>query len=587
MNSIRSRKLIILVLIVFPFLVCSMPMEMCNPGDVRVESSEFSYLQLCVRHENKSAWAYICGDTDEKPWSYDNAYVWCRTRRALLSESSRGSLGDPNDSPELKLENVSCNRTLDANIKDCAFSPTRGTCRYIHGVNCNFCNGDSDCNAPGICNMEASQCLCSLSCLNEGFCDVGRCQCVYPFYGESCQHKHCIGGCLNGGECSLDGTCQCQPDNYGDMCEFTNCNPECQNNGICHSTGECDCPEPFHGDYCQLVRCTTSCLNNGVCLDNGTCQCQPPFYGSLCGYKTCPNPCDNDGSCLVNGTCQCQFPFYGEACQFKLCENPCGNDGICQSNGTCKCSSSFYGNACLSKFCVNPCSNDGVCLANGTCHCKPSFYGVACELKSCAAACLNGGMCNSSTGVCDCISPYGGPTCDGIAICADCEFVLSSDNMLTLIIVGASVGISVLLILIFITSFCLIKVARKSTVTQPQPIELSLRELPKLPEEPLYEYLDGDLCQAGCGAGGNQSEFFPSNLYEYCHFPRGYPGNSRTERLDSMELTYDSADANGYEVPLPFSKINTSHRWRLERNKDQLSESYVKMYPTASCPSLL
>lgn len=102
--------------------------------------------------------------------------------------------------------------------------------------------------------------LCDdISCLNEGTCEDGICDCPEGFTGPNCGTEDlCITqnlNCLNGGVC-INGACDC-PDGFtGDRCEIEDrCitqNIDCLNGGVCDE-GECDCPDGFIGDRCEQV----------------------------------------------------------------------------------------------------------------------------------------------------------------------------------------------------------------------------------------------------------------------------------------------------------------------------------------------
>ncbi|KAI6657740.1 Von Willebrand factor D and EGF domain-containing protein-like isoform X2 [Oopsacas minuta] len=279
-----------------------------------------SYLRVCITDSSgQLVWSFICG---EVPWTVDNGYVWCRSRGLkLYSELSLGSVGEVDNSPSIKLKDISCNRYENESILDCDYSTTTEPCQLLHGVACQFCSSDSDCNDPGTCRSEPGQCDCINACGERGFCDFGRCECKYPFYGAGCEKKECTSTCLNQGSCIDDGSCLC-------------------------ASG-------YHGDACQSKLCQPVCENGAECLDNGVCSCTDPFYGESCKHSMCQPPCLN-GECLSNGTCHCQSLYHGDTCQFKLCVATCLNGGICNyTSGLCECVSMYYGNSCQLYNCTD------------------------------------------------------------------------------------------------------------------------------------------------------------------------------------------------------------------------------------------
>ena len=499
-----------LFLLLVPILAVSLANACNSVGQVRIKNKDSnSYIQVCIQDNQGSlVWVFICGEElNGNPWTYDNAYVWCRSRGLkLASDTSLGSISVLVTSPELKLSNVSCNKLEDKSIVDCTFSTTSDSCHYLHGISCLYCAQDGDCNSPGHCNSEKGMCLCSSTCQNGGFCDSGSCQ----------------------------------------------------------------CPGSFYGEYCEKTYCSSLCSNEGYCLQNGSCQCQPGYYGDTCQHKTCSPKCQNGFPCLSNGMCDCSYPFYGESCQSVECEYSC--------------------------------LNGGECLVNGTCQCQPSFYGDVCEFKLCANSCLNGGECNTTNGLCECPSFFYGNRCELMECITNCEPIdlspLQNNFLIIIISVGASISIAILLALILITSVCLIAVARNRKKPPPSAKNLGLKNLkepPKIPEEPLYQYLDGSYCSQYQDKNTvTTTQFVESyasnNIYEYIHFPIAKQGatpphNPANSQSQTIGISYNTVDTHLYETPFPISPAVATDSVPVN-SSDRYTESYVKMYPVASCPAL-
>ena len=525
--------------VLIPFLAVSLAGDCSSLGSVRVDNGADgnSYIQVCIQNNiGNLEWAFICGElVNEDPWGYDNAYVWCRSRGLMLtSDMSLGSISELNHSSELKLSNVTCNRAYNKSIIDCQFRVTTEPCRYLHGVLCKYCNEGSDCNSPGHCNEEDGMCLCSDTCQNGGFCDLGRCQCTDYFYGDKCENMYCTTICSNGGSCLQDGRCQCQSGHYGDTCQHKECSPNCQNGSPCLTNGTCDCSSPFYGDSCEHKECTQNCQNGFSCLTNGTCDCSYPFYGDSCQNIACVSSCLNGGDCLDNGTCQCQASFYGDVCEFKLCTNSCRNGGECN-------------------------------VSTGLCTCPSIFYGNRCELMECTTNCE--------------------PTT---------ETSIQNNMLIIIISFVACISIATLLALILITSICLVAVAIKNMRKLPTSAKSlglkNLREPQKIPEEPIYEYLDGSSCSQYLDMNRVATTQFldsyaSNNIYEYAHFPvnRQMPACNRTPsktQSQTIGISYNNIDSHHYETPFPIKPASISDDVAAN------TESYVRMYPVSSCPSL-
>ena len=254
-------------------------------GMVRVQNlnltgTDKTYLQVCLNHTNGNKyWSFICSqDMNGIIWSVDNHHVWCRSRSLLYEgfssvQITSGMYGQG----ELKIANVDCNRTINEGIIDCYYNTTLDECHYLNGLECSPCFNTTDgnnCNPPGICTVNEA-CRCTSSCENGGFCDQGRCQCRYPYEGESCQYRACVESCLNNATCdNSTGTCKCIQQYYGPNCELVQCLSGCNSNQeCCNLTGMCECKSSYFGPNCEFQNCSMSCPVNQTCdTSNGICR---------------------------------------------------------------------------------------------------------------------------------------------------------------------------------------------------------------------------------------------------------------------------------------------------------------------------
>ena len=269
------------------------------------------YAQICLQTGGVTEWRHICSELiNGEAWSYENRYVWCRTMKRRPNAGQTGSeTQNTVNMGNTKVFNVNCNRTKDHNILECDYITITEPCRYLHGIVCEACSTDLPCNG-GICTNTGT-CECNETCMNDGICDLGLCQCRYPYYGDSCQYKHCVPPCEEGICIETTGTCS------------KTCPNVCGENGECNSqTGLCECEKEYFGDTCQSKNCTSSCSNNETCdYTRGVCQCKVPYYGDSCQYlgRNCVNDCLNGGSCdYRNATCECVGDFKGNSCEIAL-----------------------------------------------------------------------------------------------------------------------------------------------------------------------------------------------------------------------------------------------------------------------------
>ena len=294
---------------------CTTVGEIRSFDDIIPEISplNLSYAQVCLQTGTMTEWRYICSEfinaEEEEAWSYDNRYVWCRTMKRRLKAGSTGSLTQIIGMGNTKVSNVNCNRTEDNSILACDYVTTTEPCRYLHGITCIDCSDDLPCNG-GTCTSTGT-CECNETCMNDGICDLGRCQCKASYYGDSCQYKHCVPPCEEGSCIETTGTCS------------RTCPNMCGENGECNNqTGLCECEVEYFGDTCQSKNCTSSCSNNETCdYTRGVCQCKAPYYGDSCQYlgRNCTSDCLNGGSCdYRNATCECVDGFMGNSCEIDL-----------------------------------------------------------------------------------------------------------------------------------------------------------------------------------------------------------------------------------------------------------------------------
>ena len=275
-----------------------------------ISSLSLYYAQICLQTEGMTEWRHICSELiNGEVWSYDNRYVWCRTMKRRPRAGDTGSVTQVVNTGNTKVSNVNCNRTKDHNILECDYITITEPCRYLHGITCEACSTDLPCNG-GICTNTGT-CECDETCMNDGICDLGLCQCRYPYYGDSCQYKHCVPPCEEGSCIETTGTCS------------KTCYNLCGENSECNNqTGLCECEVEYFGDTCQSKNCTSSCSNNETCdYTRGVCQCKVPYYGNSCQYlgRNCVSDCLNGGSCdYRNATCECVGDFKGNSCEIAL-----------------------------------------------------------------------------------------------------------------------------------------------------------------------------------------------------------------------------------------------------------------------------
>ncbi len=93
----------------------------------------------------------------------------------------------------------------------------------------------------------ADQCK-DVTCLNDGVCNDGQCDCLRGYSGSDCST---VNRCLAN-------------------------NVQCENGGYCEN-GSCTCPDGFFGDDCTLQ------CDNGIVV-NGVCECNEGYSGNTCGF---------------------------------------------------------------------------------------------------------------------------------------------------------------------------------------------------------------------------------------------------------------------------------------------------------------
>jgi len=84
----------------------------------------------------------------------------------------------------------------------------------------------------------------NISCLNNGKCVNGTCDCPSGYMGDRCQTKVEVADPCKNINC-LNGGCQTKVE-VADLCKNINC----LNGGICRD-GACDCPSGYTGTRCQ------------------------------------------------------------------------------------------------------------------------------------------------------------------------------------------------------------------------------------------------------------------------------------------------------------------------------------------------
>lgn len=349
-----------------------------------------------------------------------------------------------------------CSGHGDCNNGQCACEPgwldTIGSETIPCTLKCPTNNGVV-CSGHGVCTISGCQCqrghggdACQYRCLHEcsgiGACTVSdnnqTCVCPDRFRGDHCQHK-CpgISPCSGHGTCEDDGRCKCVAPYAGDSC---NCNNQtaCAGHGVCGNDGKCECEDGWlpercnvcdegrFGDDCQTA-CDSAgtCSGHGVCNTNGVCVCNNGWGGSSCsscaanvfprqGSQMCTviitdETCHNNGQpnekfdfsrsthqCKCNPTydprsnCRKCLPgFYGNNCEI-ICDASNCVFGTCLDDGTCLCDAGFVG-----KHCDSTCTPNGECSGHGRCEeevwvdvlsskciCEAGYYGADCGISA-------------------------------------------------------------------------------------------------------------------------------------------------------------------------------------------------------------
>lgn len=232
------------------------------------------------------------------------------------------------------------------------------SCQYpYYGEDCEkeFCQDYNPCTVHGHCQMLGFEpgwvCQCKKSnymwhgtfcekescqpdkCLNNGTCrgtpyrPYYRCECYYPYYGDSCEKAICdevtgINPCLNGAKCIPQGMepgyrCQCAEGFHGIDCELSDCDGRdpCRNGGTCRHIGErgveCECRDGYLGRFCEKELCVdvNPCMNDAECAPIRSapgyrCHCPTGYNGTECQHiveeKLTPPPPDRSAFAIVS-----------------------------------------------------------------------------------------------------------------------------------------------------------------------------------------------------------------------------------------------------------------------------------------------
>ena len=290
------------------------------------------------------------------------------------------------------------------------------------------------------CNTSVSNCR-----QEDGYCEI----CKFPYYGEKCENKASIPGCITYNKTT--GEClKCEDTFYlsNNVCE--KCSSNCTDSLCEDNTGKCiSCSNYFaFGDFCDEM-CSEFCNTNEteiICMrDTGACiygcnitgnfsdaqctQCKAGFYPQSKGCTTrCSSNCLNIETCnQANGFCiNCIDGYKGDKCDEKcdiLCADYCDQkSGICNScidgyykditDQMCKecpinctvCSSPEKCSSCkegkTGYKCEEDCSpncDGNQCEIDGSCKCKKEYYGQKCSLN--CSGCANSG-CDDLSGEC-------------------------------------------------------------------------------------------------------------------------------------------------------------------------------------------
>ncbi|KNC86064.1 hypothetical protein SARC_01787 [Sphaeroforma arctica JP610] len=142
---------------------------------------------------------------------------------------------------------------------------------------CANCTAQEIC-VEGVCSTPI--CDGDSDCQNGGTCDVvnGTCSCATGFEGDNC-------------ETPIASSCACTAEEICVLgqCVARNCatDADCQNNGTCVAdTGNCTCVSGFEGPTCSIAidQCLGICTENQECI-NGACVEKKPEK-ITCGVAT-------------------------------------------------------------------------------------------------------------------------------------------------------------------------------------------------------------------------------------------------------------------------------------------------------------
>eukprot|EP01135_Chromosphaera_perkinsii_P000710 Nk52_evm22s150 gene=Nk52_evmTU22s150 len=263
-------------------------------------------------------------------------------------------------------------------------------------------------------------------CVSNRFDPSTHCKdCIFPYYGENCEHKKCV---VNG--------------------DIINCGSS-EGRGFCDTDGICKCTERFDGPNCICPK-----NPNGICSGSargecnqatGTCSCKQhkptgvSFRGHECEITPCPHfdgkECSGRGTC-VNGKCECQVNFAGNDCSTcapNFQGEDCGAPKIICKGWT---SATLPDGSDNDKY-MEPCGGYGKCnYFLGACEsCTDSRRTPEsnCQLINCEGDCGSNagrGQCNMNMGKCECKVPYfnNGPTetnCESEHCRGNCNAVAS------------------------------------------------------------------------------------------------------------------------------------------------------------------
>ena len=169
------------------------------------------YPQLCNEVSEMLEWAYFCDK-----FGMAESQVFCRVL-GYPNFVSDGRISSNTFSSLTKINNLNCvgGETL---LTNCSFSETTQECRVAEGLECDKCDNNSECFG-GMCQINGT-CTCVETCLNGGYCFIGRCICPNGLGGVNC--GQCSPPCQNGGTCSNNGTCECIAMYGGTRCELSN-----------------------------------------------------------------------------------------------------------------------------------------------------------------------------------------------------------------------------------------------------------------------------------------------------------------------------------------------------------------------------